>query len=470
MPSDVVIAARGLTKQYELHRTPAQRVRQLLFESSSRPDMFTALQDVEFEVRRGEFLGVIGQNGSGKSTLLQIIAGILKPTHGKVTVSGRITALLELGAGFHPEFSGRENARFNAQIMGLPDAEIDRLMPSIEAFADIGRFIDEPVKTYSSGMFVRLAFAVQASLEPDILIVDEALAVGDIFFRLKCYERLNQLRARGCTVVLVTHGMEDVLQYSTQALLLEAGRVAFLGNADEAVSRYYASSNKSMAGQPGAGPATSAGEPAASGLPFVTPEHLELTDASMLTQVGDLSVRCTGLAVCDEDGAPRRVFRQGQTLHVYARFEVKADLETPTSGLVIRNDKGVIVHGRHGAQSDTPVPTRLHRGQTVLVHHRVKLTVGLGEYVCNIGFATWPVEVYAARHAAPVAELESTARRHCSMPDAFNFSVIAASSHGFAAQPFYGLADLDSTAELGVMQPHAAAAQNTDRNLPGAPD
>ncbi len=409
MPSDVVIAARGLTKVYELHRTPGQRVRQLLFSSAGRIDTFTALNDVSFEVRRGEFLGVIGQNGSGKSTLLQIVSGILTPTRGEVSVTGRVTALLELGAGFHPEFTGRENARFNAQILGLPDPEIDRLMPAIEAFADIGQFIDEPVKTYSSGMFVRLAFAVQASLEPDILIVDEALAVGDIFFRLKCYERLNQLRARGCTVVLVTHSMEDVLQYSTQALFLDGGRVAFLGSADEAVTRYYASSNKAMSG----GPTPSVPISTVSGqglshatLPFPVPANLTMTDATGIAQVGDLAVRCSGFAICDDQGEMRRVFRQGQTLHVYARFVVQRDIETPTSGLVIRNDKGVIVHGRHGAQSDTPVPDRLSAGQVVLVHHRVRLALGLGEYVGNLGFATWPAQIYAARHAAPVAELE----------------------------------------------------------------
>ncbi|RBJ69215.1 ABC transporter ATP-binding protein, partial [Pseudomonas sp. MWU12-2534b] len=156
-------------------------------------EKFQALKEVSFQVNPGDFFGIIGQNGSGKSTLLQIIAGILPPTTGKIQVSGRIAALLELGAGFNPEFTGRENARLNAQILGISGAEFNRIFPEIEAFADIGHFIDQPVKTYSSGMFVRLAFSVQACIDPDILIVDEALAVGDIFFRLKCYERLERL-------------------------------------------------------------------------------------------------------------------------------------------------------------------------------------------------------------------------------------------------------------------------------------
>ena len=251
---EIAIRVSRLGKCYPLYEHPRDRVKQLLFGSERRKyhSEFWALRDVSFEIKRGEVVGIIGRNGSGKSTLLQLICGTLRETEGEVQAVGKIAALLELGAGFNVEFTGRENVFLNAALLGLSRAETQSRLPQIEAFADIGAFIDEPVKTYSSGMFVRLAFAVQACVDPDILIVDEALAVGDVFFRQKCYRRLERLRQNGCTVLLVSHAMGDVEQLCQRAILLEGGRVAFQGSAVEAVKRYY------LMNQPAAGPDTSA--------------------------------------------------------------------------------------------------------------------------------------------------------------------------------------------------------------------
>jgi ABC-type polysaccharide/polyol phosphate transport system ATPase subunit len=201
---------------------------------------FLALDDVTFAVERGQTFCIIGQNGSGKSTLLQIVAGILQPTAGTATVNGRVSALLELGAGFNPEFTGRENVYLYGAILGLSTRQIDERYPDIAGFAEIGDFIRQPVKTYSSGMAVRLAFAVAIHVDPEILLVDEALAVGDAGFRRRCMRKVNELRARGVTILFVSHSIVDVRAIGDRAMWLEGGRVAEMGDPDVVAARYLA--------------------------------------------------------------------------------------------------------------------------------------------------------------------------------------------------------------------------------------
>src|SRR5436853_5333546 len=206
--------------------------------SAPRHTDFWALRDIAFEVEKGETLGLVGPNGCGKSTLLQIVSGILAPTTGRVVTRGRIAALLELGAGFNPEFSGRENVYLNGEIMGLSRAEIDKAMPSIEAFAEIGEFIERPVKEYSSGMYVRLAFSTAIHVDPDILIVDETLAVGDAVFANRCVRKFEELRARKITVLFVSHDLGLVKQLSDRAILLLGGRIEAQGAPNDVINRY----------------------------------------------------------------------------------------------------------------------------------------------------------------------------------------------------------------------------------------
>ena len=206
---------------------------------------FQALQDVSITIRKGESLGIIGRNGSGKSTLLQIIAGTLQPTSGKVEVEGRVAAMLELGSGFNPEFTGRENVYLNASILGLTKKEIDARIDAIVDFADLGVFIDQPVKTYSSGMVVRLGFAVLTQIEPEILIIDEALSVGDFLFQQKCFDAIREFKQRGCTLLFVSHAMTTVLELCDRAMLLDSGHLAFAGPAKDAVNLYEASALRS---------------------------------------------------------------------------------------------------------------------------------------------------------------------------------------------------------------------------------
>jgi len=241
MSPDVVISARGLSKSYRLFGHPGDRVKQFLSLGLKRYHReFTALRDVSFDVRRGEMLGIIGRNGSGKSTLLQLICGILKPTSGSVVVNGRISALLELGAGFNPEFTGRENVYFHGALLGFSAAQMNERFDAIANFADIGEFIDQPVRTYSSGMFVRLAFATAIHADPDILVVDEALAVGDMAFQRKCFAHIDRIRDAGCTIIFVSHDMGAIIAHCDRVLLLSQGGLVLASQPKEAVDRYLA--------------------------------------------------------------------------------------------------------------------------------------------------------------------------------------------------------------------------------------
>ncbi|MSP87957.1 MAG: ABC transporter ATP-binding protein [Alphaproteobacteria bacterium] len=239
MSSDPAIRAVGLTKSFQVYARPEDRLKQSIWRRRRFYKEFVALSDVSFEVARGETVGIVGRNGSGKSTLLQIVAGTLTPTHGTVEVNGRVAALLELGAGFNPEFTGRENVFLNASVLGLGQAEIERRFDDIVAFAEIAPFIDQPVKTYSSGMYVRLAFAVAISVDPDVLIVDEALAVGDEAFQRKCFARIRQVQERGSTILFVSHAANAVIELCDRAILMERGAAVLIDTPKAVIAAYH---------------------------------------------------------------------------------------------------------------------------------------------------------------------------------------------------------------------------------------
>jgi lipopolysaccharide transport system ATP-binding protein len=245
---DLSIHVEGLAKRYEIYAQPVDRLKQMTLPTLRRrlrlPERsyfneFWALRGVNFDVRRGETVGIVGRNGSGKSTLLQIICGTLTPTAGNVEVRGRIAALLELGSGFNPEFTGRENVYLNAAVLGLGRNEIDARFDDIAAFADIGEFIEQPVKTYSSGMTIRLAFAVAINVDPEILVVDEALSVGDELFQRKCFSRIEKIRANGATILFVSHSAGSVVELCDRAILLDAGELLAQGQPKQIIGNYH---------------------------------------------------------------------------------------------------------------------------------------------------------------------------------------------------------------------------------------
>jgi lipopolysaccharide transport system ATP-binding protein len=240
MTDNIAINVQNITKAYKLYDSHADRVKEAFHPFRHKyHHTFNALNNVTFEVKKGETLGIIGRNGSGKSTLLQIICNILQPTSGSVEIMGRLSALLELGAGFNPEFTGSQNVYINGSILGLTHEEINARFDEIVLFANIGTFIDQPVKSYSSGMIVRLAFAVAISIDPDILIVDEALAVGDEAFQHKCFARIKQIQEKGGTILFVSHSAGAVIELCDRALMLDQGELLIGGSPKQVISRYH---------------------------------------------------------------------------------------------------------------------------------------------------------------------------------------------------------------------------------------
>ncbi len=239
MDKNIAISVKNLTKVYHLYDNPKDRFKEALnpFKKSYHHD-FYALNDVSFEIKKGETVGIIGKNGAGKSTLLKIITGVLTPTSGEVQVNGKIASLLELGAGFNPEMTGMENIYLNGTIMGFTKEEMDAKVNAILEFADIGEFIDQPVKMYSSGMFARLAFSVAINVEPDVLIVDEALSVGDMNFQAKCMKKFKDLQSQGATILLVSHDIGAILQFSSKVIFIANGAVQFDGDPKVAIDQY----------------------------------------------------------------------------------------------------------------------------------------------------------------------------------------------------------------------------------------
>ncbi len=239
MGEEIAISLKNVSKCFKRYGRPVDRLKEILLPGKSYAQEFWALRDVSFDVNKAETMGIIGRNGAGKSTLLQMICGTLTPTSGEIKVNGRIAALLELGAGFNPEFTGRENVYMNGAIMGLSRQDVDQRFDKVAAFADIGDFIEQPVKSYSSGMYVRLAFASAIHVDPDILIVDEALSVGDMFFQAKCMTRMKQMMDDGVTVLFVSHDVGAVKSLCRQAILLSHGELITYGLAKQVVEKYF---------------------------------------------------------------------------------------------------------------------------------------------------------------------------------------------------------------------------------------
>jgi ABC-type polysaccharide/polyol phosphate transport system ATPase subunit len=339
---------QSVSKSYSIYDVPGDRLKELVsFNRLKRHKDFWALHDVSFEVKRGETFCVVGENGSGKSTLLQMVAGILQPTSGTVSVNGRVSALLELGAGFNPEFSGRDNVYLNGSILGLSSKQIDERYRDIEAFAEIGDFISRPVKTYSSGMIVRLAFAVAINVDPEILLVDEALAVGDIYFRQRCMRKVHEMRARGVTILFVSHAVSDVKAIGDRAIWLEHGRVVEVGEPGGVIARYLAAmTEKDSAYRQQKAGGTSRRTRTA---PVCAPEIVE-SIPNIDHRYGDGRAEILGIAVLDEHGAPIHLLDPGTKIVVRISVRAKGEVALPMVGFMLRNHTGMDFSGTNTAR------------------------------------------------------------------------------------------------------------------------
>ncbi len=397
MSSDAMIRVADLGKCYHIYERPHHRLRQALWRGKQPLHReFWALRDVSFEVGRGETFGIIGCNGSGKSTLLQIISNTLAPTAGEVAVHGRVAALLELGAGFNPDFTGRENAYLNAAIMGLARQEMDACYDSIVAFAELADFMDRPVKTYSSGMYVRLAFAVAIHMRPDILVVDEALAVGDVRFQGKCFREFQKMQERGVTILFVTHAHEMVTKHCDRALLLDGGRILRLGSPRDVVHAYLTFLFGDMNAD-----RRDASAPAAPDRGVAAPVNLaeflrdqasgdrcalrasynsaEYRWGDARAHIVDYLVRCAGED--DPSHCPR-----GAAVDIYMKVHFAARLEGLIYGLTVKTVDGVTVYGSNTRVQRVAVAAHA-AGETATVRFRLAANLVAGDYFVSLGVA-----------------------------------------------------------------------------------
>lgn len=395
--TDAIIAT-GLDKTFNIYPTPRSRLVELMTRRPQHTQQ-RSLKNINFTVRRGEVFGIVGRNGAGKSTLLKLIAGTLQPTDGHLQVNGRVTAILELGNGFHPEFTGRENIYLGGLCMGMSRAEIDRKLPEIVAFSELGEWIDRPFKTYSSGMQARLTFSTATSVDPDILIVDEALSVGDARFQLKSFDRIRQFRSQGKTILLVSHDHTTITSFCDRALLLDFGQVLMQGIPADVCNAYH----KLLFGEQGV--AVEAPVPISPPVPTLTltetepvivkvevPEvsEIRLTEAelSATADYGSQQVMILQYAVRDLKGAHTYNLLSGQSYDLFMRLEARQDVSSCTAGFLIRSVKGVDLFGLDSRWGHAaPLIPALQKGDVVEVQVRINMNLAAGNYFLTLAVA-----------------------------------------------------------------------------------
>lgn len=388
---EYAISVKDVTKVYKMYDKPIDRLKESLsfFHKEYHKDFF-ALSGISFTVEKGQTVGIIGTNGSGKSTILKIITGVLTPTEGRVQVDGKISALLELGAGFNMDYTGIENIYMNGTMMGYSRREMDEKLSEILDFAEIGDFVYQPVKTYSSGMFVRLAFALAINVEPEILIVDEALSVGDVFFQAKCYRRMEEIRKSGTTILMVTHDMGSIIKYCDKVVLLNKGQFVAEGSAGSMVDLY----KKILAGRMEAleeelelsdfsGGMLNEGNPNS---PKGQPGKLmkeQITINASRTEYGDGRAEIYDLGLMDERGNLTNLLLKGERFTIRECIRFHADIEAPIFTYTIKDKKGTDLTGTNTMYEGTDIKP-VKSGDEYQVEFTQKMNLQGGEYLLSM--------------------------------------------------------------------------------------
>jgi lipopolysaccharide transport system ATP-binding protein len=428
------ISVNGLSKRYEIYAQPADRLKQMILPRIGRLvgkdklayfNEFWALRGVTFDVRRGETVGIIGRNGSGKSTLLQMVCGTLHPTEGAMNVRGRIAALLELGAGFNPEFTGKENVYLSGLLYGISEGELRKRFQSIVDFADIGDFINQPVKTYSSGMYVRLAFAVAAHVDADTLIIDEALSVGDVRFTQKCMRYLREFQKRG-TLLFVSHDTGAVTSLCSRAIWLDSGRMVMDGTAREVVEHYLAAQHAAdraslgekvtvRASVPEAGAVIHGATTMSAAMPLdvidprqdvlngvATRNLIEVFDfdvEKISNEFGAGAVRIVDVRLLDGNGEAHRLTAGGEIVDLAIDAEVGKSIEAPIFGFYVKDRLGQRLFGDNTYINYRDQPLRAQPGTRLRAHFRFRMPVlPSGDYSVDVALATGTQENHTQQH------------------------------------------------------------------------
>ncbi len=387
-PNKAAVKVNNLTKAYKLYSSPKDRLKESFsFSGKQYHQRFNALDQINLDIPKGSTTAIIGRNGSGKSTLLQCICGIVTPTLGSVEVSGKIAALLELGAGFNPEFTGRDNLYINGSILGLNDDEIDARLDAILAFADIGDYIDQPVRVYSSGMFVRLAFSIAIHVDPDILIVDEALAVGDIHFQAKCFDRFHQFREQGTTVIFVTHDLNMVTRYCDHAYLLNKGSIVGQGKPREVVAHYRKL-------EVGFGDNQNASDE-------TSKESLNPFDENPYeVRYGDNRATITEGGIYDAEGNPVQTLDSGGEYAIRMKVVFEDEIENPVFAFTIKDAKGTEIAGTNTAFLETETGN-YKKGDEATIEFNQKIPLNAGSFLLSLGcvdLSGGELKIYDRRH------------------------------------------------------------------------
>lgn len=450
----IILNVKRLSKVYKLFNSPKERLRYQLFGGNIGRD-FVALNDLNFDVKRGESFAIVGKNGSGKSTLLQILAGIIKPTSGDVCVKGKVAALLELGSGFDPELTGYDNIFMNAAILGLNKEEIRKKAQDIIDFADIGEYLYQPVKTYSSGMFIRLGFAIAINVDAEILLIDEALAVGDIFFRQKCYNKLNQLKEKGITIILVTHNMTEAEQFCDRALLISKGKQYLIGKSSDVVKEYY------LLNQEGEQEKLDSAKKLQNykvssikgkmkfwnGWEIKEEKYYDLSFSKEITNGKGEFLK---IGLFGADGSAKRNFEQGEWAYFYIEIKVLENIEVPFLGIIFYNQMNICVHGKDTLQTDAKLPFSVNSGTTLFFLQKFKLDIAVGEYSFEAGFGSIDVETYKNRNKLLQEELDLNMERICVRNSIGSFSIVLKSNGAPTRMGFHGNCDLLSDTEVKI--------------------
>jgi len=377
---EMAIEIKNVGKIYRLYGKPSDRAKEALsLKRKKYHNDFHALNDVNLVIRKGETVGILGRNGSGKSTLLKILTGVTAQTSGEVVVNGKVAALLELGAGFNMEMTGMENIYLNGTMQGIPRQAMDDLVPLIVEFADIGEFIDQPVKTYSSGMFVRLAFALAINVDPDILIVDEALSVGDIYFQAKCYRKFEEFKNVGKTILFVTHDMNSVLKYCDRAMVLDHGDKIGEGTAKEMVDLY----KRTVAGSNGAKDGSVVAAKLSDGL---WRDKVVVNTAAL--DYGDGAIKITDFGAFDENGILSQSILKGNGFSIRMRLTVRSEVPDPIFAMTIKDVKGNELTGTNSKlEMKDPGPVR--QGDEFVVEFRAPMLLQGGQYLISLGCTSY---------------------------------------------------------------------------------
>ncbi|QIR37168.1 ABC transporter ATP-binding protein [Tolypothrix sp. PCC 7910] len=407
MSDDIILQVDNISKCFKIYANPWHRTREWVsFRKRSYHQPFWSLKNVSFEVRRGEFLGIIGENGAGKSTLLKIITGVLQPTSGIYQLNGKVLSLLELGTDFNLEMSGRENAIRSAELLGFPTGYVQNRLEDIADFSELGEFFNRPMKLYSSGMRARLAFSLFAFLECDVLILDEVLAVGDIFFQQKCYARLEEMRAKQITIILVTHQLAAVQQYCNEVILLHQGEKIYQGEPKEGILKYHQLKRRLLNNLSQAMLQEKISAPLieTSNDFFWPADEVFIPISFPNTNYAQI----TRYAICNAKGEATVNFLQGEQAYFCCEFRLKENIDVPLVAVQITNKFNVIVHAKASHQHRVRVPYQVNQGDYIRFCRSITLSIAPGQYV--LGFALGAIQAndYARLDEIPQAEFKNS--------------------------------------------------------------